>query len=285
MPETYSPSVRVRRISRALRGWREAHGAQSGAVAKRAGWSAAKQSRLETGGQAISPSDVMTLALLYEVSEEERKQVFNAALAAQEKGWWEELAKGALTDDVYDYVELESEAAELKTFKIDLVHGLFQTEAYVEALLRAFRPAPAEEIIRQQIRARVQRQARLIGARPIKVEMVLTEGALRVEVGGPAVMRGQLARLLELADLAHVGIRVLPAAAGAYPAMGLGFNILSFAGDTAEVGYVEVLNRGLYLEEPQDVGPYKVGFEAMRELALDEEESARLIAEVMAAMK
>lgn len=275
----------MRRIARALRGWREAHGAKSGVIAKRAGWSAAKQSRLETGGQAISPSDVMTLALLFEVGEAERNRVFNAALAAQQKGWWEELTKGSLTDDVYDYVELESEAAELRTFKIDLVHGLFQTEAYVEALLRAFRPAQAEEIVRQQIRARMHRQARLVGAGPIKVEMVLTEGALRVEVGGPAVMRGQLARLLELAELDHVRIRVLPAAAGAYPAMGFGFNLLSFAGDVAEVGYVEVLNRGLYLEEPQDVGPYKVSFEAMRELALDEEESARLIAEVMAAMK
>lgn len=281
----YSPSVRVRRIARALRGWREAYGAQSGVIAKRAGWSAAKQSRLETGGQLIAPADVMTLALIYEVPEADRNRVFNAAMAAQEKGWWEELAKGALTDDVFDYIELESEAIGLRTFKIDLVHGLLQTEGYAEAVMRAVRPDTDEEIIRRQVRARLHRQARLSGEQPIEVDVVLTEGALRMQVGGPKVMRAQLDKLLEARQLPHVRIRVLPAKVGAYPALGIGFNILSFAPGTAEVGYVEVLNKGLYLEQPSEVEPYRLRFEAMWELALDEEESAELIARIRTVMK
>jgi transcriptional regulator with XRE-family HTH domain len=283
--ETYSPSVRLRRIARILRGWREEHGIRSGTAATRAGWSAAKQSRLETAGQPISPADVMTLALIYDVPEEERTKLFHAALTAQEKGWWEEVAKGALVDDVMDYVELESEATELKTFKIDLVHGLFQTEEYTAALVRAFRPQPTEATTRRRVQARVKRQDRILGENPLRVESILTEGALRLVVGGPAVMCAQLGRLRELGALPHVAIRVLPAASGAYPGMGTGFNIVSFEDDAPDVGYVEVLSKGVYLEAPEDVETYKVCFAETWELALDEQESAKLITTVASTMK
>lgn len=285
MAETYSPSVRLRRIARVLRGWREEHGIRSGLAAGKAGWSAAKQSRLETAGQPISPADVMTLALIYDIPETERNKLFHAALTAQEKGWWEEAAKGALVDDVLDYVELESEATELKTFKIDLVHGLFQTEEYTAAIVRGFRPRPSEATMRERVQARVKRQARLTGDDPIRARAVLTEGALRLVVGGPAVMRAQLDRLLELGSLPHVAIRVLPASAGAYPGMGTGFNILSFGDDAPDVGYIEVLSKGVYLEEPKDVETYKVCFAESWDLALDEDHSAELITAVASTMK
>jgi len=285
MSDSYSPSVRVRRIARALRGWREDSGAQGGAVARRAGWSAAKQSRLETGGQTITPADVMTLALIYEVSEKERNEVFNAALTAQEKGWWEELAKGALTDDVFDYVELESEATGLKTFKIDLVHGLFQTPEYAEALLRAFLPRPDEETIRGRVDARLRRQVRLTEPNPIRAEALLAEAVLHVRVGGPKVMRAQLTRLLELAAMPHVRLRVLPNRAGAHTAMGTDFNVLSFGAELSDVVYMEFLHKGVYLEEADEVGPYKVRFADMWDRALGEEESTSLIAKIVRATR
>ncbi|MFN2419379.1 MAG: helix-turn-helix domain-containing protein [Candidatus Limnocylindria bacterium] len=275
----------MRRIARALRGWREAYGEQSGAVAKRAGWSAAKQSRLETGGQAIVPSDVMTLALIYEVSEEERDKVFHAALAAQEKGWWEELTNGALVDDMYDYVELESEAARLQTFKIDLVHGIFQTRQYAEAVMRAFLPRPAEDTIQGRIDARLRRQDRLLGDRPLATDAVIAEAALRIIVGGPDVMRAQLARLRELAELPHIHLRVMPSSAGAHTSMGADFNILSFGAGMADVVYLESLHRGVYLEELKDVTPYKVRFAGLWEHAMAEEESAALVAKIAHAMR
>jgi len=279
--DTFSPSVRLRRIARILRGWREEHGLRSGQVAGKAGWSAAKQSRLETAGQPITPADVMTLALIYDIPEEERNKLFHAALTAQERGWWEEAAKGALVDDVMDYVELESEASELKTFKVDLVHALFQTEDYATAVLRAYRPRPSEDTVQQRVRVRLKRQARLVGENPIRTRALITEGALRIIVGGPEVMCGQLNRLIELSGLPHIRFRVLPVQAGAYSAMGTGFNVLSFTDGAPDVGYIEVLHKGIYLEEQKDVEPYKVSFAETWELALSESESRNLLTSIV----
>jgi len=281
----------VRRIARVLRGWRESTGEQSGAIARRAGWSAAKQSRLETGGQTITPADVMTLALILEVTEDERRAVFNAALTAQEKGWWEELATGALTDDAFDYVELESAATGLTTFKIDLVHGLFQTPEYAAALVRAFVPQADEDTTRRRVAARVRRQDRLVGDRAIEAEVVLAEGALHLRIGGPKVMRAQLNRLLELGELPNVHVRVLPSSAGAHPTMGVGYSILTFGGaesdesDESDVVYIELPHKGIYEEGPAAVDPYRLRFAGVREIALAEKESAALIAKIARTMK
>lgn len=284
LSDTYSPSVRVRRIARALRGWREAYGAQSGVIAKRAGWSAAKQSRLETGGQLIAPADVMTLGLIYEVPEAERNRVFNAAMAAQEKGWWEELAKGALVDDVTDYIELETEATLLRTFKVDMILGVLQTREYAEAIMRAHLPLPDEETIQTRIAARMRRQNVLAGDRPLVIEAVLAEGALRMPVGGQAVMRAQLEKLIELAELPNIRIRVLASTAGAHPAMGAGFNILGFGPEIAEVVYLEFPHKGFYMEDELEVDPYKVRFGGLWDLAMSEAESAGFIAEIARTM-
>lgn len=283
MPD-FVPSVRQRRIARVLRGWREDRGLRSGAIAVQTGWSAAKQSRLETAGQPITPADVMTLALIYDVPEDERNRVFNAALTAQAKGWWEELAQDALVDDVMDYVELESEATGLKTFKVDLVHGLFQTEEYAAAVLRAYRPRPAEETIQERVKVRIKRQDRLTGDNPIETQALVAEGALRMVVGSPRVMRRQLDRLCELGDLPHLEFRVLPASAGAHASMGTGFNLLTFGDHDPDVGYIEFLHKGIYLEEREDVDSYKISFADMWEQALDRDASAELIATIARSM-
>ncbi|MQA07493.1 MAG: helix-turn-helix domain-containing protein [Pseudonocardiaceae bacterium] len=280
VPESFRPSVRLRRIARALREWRESTGLGSGEVAGKAGWSAAKQSRLENASQPITPADVMTLALLYDVPESARNDVFHAALHAQQQGWWDAVAKGALAADVLSYVELESEASSVRTFKIDLMPGLLQTAEYAEAISRANLPRTSEDILRRRVAARVQRQARLEGDNPINVEAVLAEGALRTQVGGPDVMRQQLEHLVELSSRRHVELCVVAARSGAYPAMGTPFSILSFDNGDPDIGYVELVSRGVYLEEPEEVEPYKLGFTGVQEVALDPRESVELISTI-----
>ncbi|WP_216209402.1 DUF5753 domain-containing protein [Amycolatopsis aidingensis] len=280
MPEPFNPSIRLRRIARSLREWREPTGLSSGEAAARAGWSAAKQSRLENAAQPITPADVMTLALIYDVAESVRDEVFNATLAVQDKAWWEEAKKGALTADVLAYVELEAEASRVRLFKIDLIPGLLQTAEYAAAISRSFLPRASEELLQARVDARIQRQARVQDGNPLKVEAVITENALRMTIGGPGVMRRQLGRLISVAALPNVDLRVISARSGAYPAMGTPFSILSFATDQPDVGYVELVNKGVYLEEAEDVETYTLNFEGLREVALDPEDSTELISTI-----
>ncbi len=48
---------------------------------------------------------------------------------------------------------------------------------------------------------------------------IINEGALRRQVGGPAVMRSQISRIAEMAKLPNVTVQVLPFSAGAHSGM------------------------------------------------------------------
>ena len=275
----YVPTVRMRRIARTLLKWRESRDLNGADVAKQAGWSGSKQSRLENATQPIQPADVVTLALIYGIPAEERDAVFNSCLGAQKQGWWDAVTTDALVEDFVGYVELEAEAATVHAFTIDLIPGLLQTENYAAAISDAYLPRASAEVKRERVKARSLRQDRLTDENPIQVCAVLTEGALRTRVGSPEVMRQQLERLVELSKLPNVDLRVIPAA-GAYPAMGTPFHILSFASGYPDIGYVDLLGKGVYLEEPEEVEPYRDNFAGLQEVAWSARKSRTLIADI-----
>jgi hypothetical protein len=217
--------------------------------------------------------------LTVDTPETEPNRILASYLAAKKHGWWDAVSNDALVEDAIAYVELESEAVSLRTFKIDLIDGLLQTAEYAAAVVRANLQVASEELVRRRVDARAHRQHRLTGANPLHVEAILTEGALRTQVGGPAVMRRQLEWLLELSALTNVSLRVVPAV-GAYPAMGTPFYILSFASGYPDIGYVELLDKGVYLEEPDDVEPYVTKFAGLLRVALNQRKSDELIAEI-----
>ena len=273
------PSVRMRRIARALVSWRESYELTANEMSARAGWSPAKQSRLENATQAIHPAEVVTMALVLGIPEAERDRVFNSCIAAQTKGWWDSISKDALVEDMLSYVELESEATAVLTFQIDLIPGLLQTPEYAGAIGKAYVPRASARVVRERVDARTKRQERLTGDNPINVEAVIAESALRIQVGGPAVMRQQLERLVELADLPNVDLRVIPTT-GAYPAMGTPFSILSFAAGYPDVGYIDLLDKGVYLERDDDIEPYRTNFAGLQQVALTSRKSRTVIAEI-----
>lgn len=242
----------------------------------RAGWSPANHSRLKNGA---TPAQQTDLALMFGKPESERNGGLSSYLTEQKHGWWDAVGRDALVDDALTYVELESEATKVRTFKIDLIDGLLQTAEYAAAVVRANSPKATEELVRHRVDARSRRQERLTGEHPIHVEAVLTEGALRTRVGGPTAMRGQLDWLLELGTRSNVDLRVVPAA-GAYPAMGTPFYILSFASGYPDIGYIELLDKGVYLDEPDDVEPYTMKFAGLLQVALTPGKSRDLISEI-----
>jgi hypothetical protein len=158
---------------------------------------------------------------------------------------------------------------------------LFQTEAYARAVtLLGNTAAPTEEIDRR-VSLRLKRQDLLTSARPPQVWTVLDEGALRRPVGGRAVMRGQLSRLLEAAELRQVTIQVVPFSRGGHAAAGGSFTVLRFSDDDVpDVVYIEQLTSALYLDKREDVDHY---LEVMNELstqALPPAASASFLAEI-----
>ena len=85
----------------------------------------------------------------------------------------------------------------------------------------------------------------------------MDEAALRRPVGGVRVMRSQLRRLAEVAQLPNVTLQVVPFEAGGHDAAGRSFTILRFSEPAVpDVVYIEQLTGAIYLEKPTATDHY-----------------------------
>lgn len=167
-------------------------------------------------------------------------------------------------------------------FALTLVPGLLQTADYAEALFNgAYPKATAAELAK----LRMERQERLLGGRAMHVWAVIDEAALHRMVGGAAVMRGQVDKLIELNELDHVTVQVLPFAAGAHVGQNGAFSILEFADpEGLPVVYQESLVNNAYLEDSTDVERYRMAYDQLRAAGLSPADSVGLMIKVRAAL-
>jgi transcriptional regulator with XRE-family HTH domain len=261
-----------------LRRLREAVGITPDQAAEQIRASRAKISRMENGRVGFKARDVADLLTLYGVtSEQARAAMLQLAQRASTPGWW------ATYSDILPgwfeaYVGLEAAASVIRTFELQFVHGLFQTEDYARAVIMlGHQAAPAWEID-NRVALRMKRQDLLTGADPPKVWSVMDETALRRPVGGPQVMRAQLHHLAEIAQLPQVTVQVVPFRHGGHAAAGGPFTILRFAEpDLPDVVYLEQLTSALYLEAPADVDHYLLVMSHLSADALTPAATARFI--------
>jgi transcriptional regulator with XRE-family HTH domain len=216
-----------------------------------------KISRLERGRSAAKQRDVADLLTLYGVTDEaEREQVLALARQASTPGWWQQY-NDILPRWFELYVGLERAASIIRTYEVQFVHGLLQTEEYARTvILIANEQASAEEIDRR-VSVRMKRQQLLTRPDAPELWTVLDEAVLRRPPGGRGVMRAQLEHLLEMTDLPNVTLQIIPFEAGPHPAAGGPFTILRFPEpDLPDLIYLEQLDSAQYLDHPDDVTNY-----------------------------
>jgi hypothetical protein len=176
---------------------------------------------------------------------------------------------------------LEAAASVIRTFELQFVHGLFQTEDYARAVTRlGYRAAPAEEIDRR-VAIRLNRQDLLTRPDPPQVWTIIDEGALRRPVGGRAVMRAQLSQLIEAAGLSQATVQVVPFGRGGHAAAGGSFTLLRFGEpDVPDVVYIEHLTSALYLDKRDDVDHYLEVMDHLSAQALTPADSVRFLTQI-----
>jgi hypothetical protein len=130
------------------------------------------------------------------------------------------------------------------------------------------------------------RQQRLVGAGGLMLHVVIPEAALRLEIGGPALLSAQLERLLVAADTENITVQALPARAGAHPALASNFNVLHFANSKADppLGYFDGPLGGYLISDAGEVADIANMFEDVRSIALDETRSVEMIVAVLKEM-
>jgi hypothetical protein len=277
-PEAISgPTVLRIFLGGQLRKLREA----AGITPDRAGYeiraSRSKISRVEHGRVSFKERDVADLLTLYGVTDEaERRRMLNLAQHANSQGWWSRY-DDVMPDWFETYVGLEQATSLIRTYELQFVPGLFQTEDYARAVtVLGHRSASADEVERR-VSLRLQRQQVLTrpDATP-RVWAVIDESALRRPLGGRDVMRAQLTRLVEVAELPQVTLQVMPFDRGGHSAAGGSFSILRFAEpELPDIVYIEQLTGALYLDRLEEADHYR---EVMNSLSAEAEtpaESAR----------
>ena len=179
------------------------------------------------------------------------------------------------------YVGLEQATSLIRTFELQFVPGLFQTEDYARGVtMLGHRSAPSDEI-EHRVSLRMQRQKILHLDDSPRIWAVIDESALRRPLGGAEAMKVQLRHLIEVTEYPRVTLQVMPFSRGGHPAAGGSFTVLRFAEpDLPDIVYLEQLTSALYLDRRDEVDHY---MEVMNRLSAEADtpaDSARLLEQI-----
>jgi transcriptional regulator with XRE-family HTH domain len=243
--------------------------------------SRSKISRMENGRVGFKIRDLEDLLTLYGVTDgQQRSEVLALARQSSAPDWWAKY--GDILPGWFEtYLGLESAAVSIRSFEVQFVPGLFQTEEYARAVTwLGHHSADADEIDRR-VALRIRRQDLLTRSGPPRVWAIVDEAVLRRPYGGAAVMRAQLRRLIEMAELEHVTLQVIPFARGGHAGASGAFSILRFQErDLPDVVYIEQLTSALYLDQRPDVEHYLEVVDQLSGQALTPADSAAFIEQV-----
>lgn len=269
-----SPTIRHRRLAAELRRLREDADMTPEDGAAALGISRPQLVKIETAKVKPSLAIVQRILDLYGRGEDHSLAVMQLARSIHQRGWWQ--AYGSFLAG--SFAELEEDTDHMRIWQTELVPGLLQTKGYARALIASGDPL-SEKDIDERVRARIQRQAVLTGSSPPTLDVVLDEAVLRRPVGGRAVLREQLAALVEAGQQDNISVRVLPADTGPHAGIGEGsFTIFGFPRPMdLDVVFLESAAGPIYVEEGDKVRRSTVTYRSIRAQALSEDDSAALI--------
>lgn len=173
-----------------------------------------------------------------------------------------------------EYARYELRAQIIRTYRLSLVPGLFQTPEYARALVSG-----VVKDVDAAVENRMKRQEVLTRDSPPHVWAVLDETVLHRPIGGPEVMHNQLKRLNEAAESPNATIRVVRQSAGSYPGLDGSFNSLTVKNN--ELVFVEAPGGGRLITDDAEVRRFGVNWERIGASALPWNSSQDLIAEAM----
>jgi transcriptional regulator with XRE-family HTH domain len=196
-------------LSATLRELRKAAGLSGAAVAQRLGTSQRRISHIETGRFLPRPDEIRALAALYRAPADTRRQLLQVvtdlraesaprARVVMARGAWRMQQRIA---------RAEAASARLRLFHCAIVLGLVQTADYARAVFSDGGDITGEDLERC-VSERLDRQRVLDSGRDIT--LLMTEGALRWQAVGPAVMAAQLDHIAEVSHRPHVRVGVIP---------------------------------------------------------------------------
>jgi transcriptional regulator with XRE-family HTH domain len=253
-------------IAADLRFWRLKHGLSGSQLGRIISCSRHTVSNLEAGRFKLTDAQAAALDRYFDLNGHFQRMLKYAR-------------EGHSPDWFREHLEYEARARQLKIYELAVIPGLLQTEAYARY---QFTEAGVRDI-EGQVAARMARQEILARQSPPFVWVLLDEGVVDRPMGGPEVMREQLAKLLDLSALPHISIRVVPKTAGWHDGLAGAFKVMTV--DTSDVVYTEANGGGRLALSTLEVEGFAVRYDKIGAKALPEGSSRALISKLMEAMR
>ncbi len=210
MSSPVSPTVAAWELALRLRRRRLQLGVEVRTITQRLGFSRNYWSAVENERKILSEENLVKLLDLFEFDQEERQELLDLRTAAKERGWWSGYS-AVLDDEIERLFGLEFGAYSIRGYESILIPGLLQIPDYARAIMTQSVTVRQVEV-EQQVEIRMRRQERLTGDSPLRLTALISEAVLRQEIGGRAVIRRQLAHVLEMVE-GHpdtIDVRVIP---------------------------------------------------------------------------
>ena len=281
MPRSEEPvrTIRAQWLGQQMRELRERRGLTLRDAGEYIGRDLSAVGRYELAEWPFRRGDVMALLDLYNVFDgQERSRLIQLADEAWRTDEWDADFTDATKDKAYvNYDWLESRARLIGIYGPTLIHVLFQTRPYAEAMIRLTdgERVPAPKLARR-LELRLARQ-RILDSGNARVTAVLDDSVLRRRVGvGAELMRDQLTHLAELAKRPNVELLVLPTEANVAARIGGQFVVFKMPDPYPEVAYTESLAGRFYLEAPKSKR-FINAYDELRRAALSADESTAFI--------
>ncbi|MCX4641292.1 helix-turn-helix domain-containing protein [Streptomyces sp. NPDC055059] len=232
--------------------------------------------RLEKAEVALKPLYVEKLLETYGADRQEIDEFVDLAEQANEPGWWHSY-RDVVPSWFTAYVSLETGAKTLRTYEPQYVTGLLQTPGYARAVLRGGLPNGSEEELVRRVELRLHRQSLLEREDAPTLWVVMEEAVLHRTVGSSDVMREQIERLLDVSELAHISVDIVPFTAGAHVGACAPFTYFRFEEpELPDIVYSELLSASVYLDQRADVVAHLEAHSRMA-LATSSEDSRALL--------
>lgn len=168
-------------------------------------------------------------------------------------------------------------ATEHLIFSINVIPLPFQTEDYARSLLEAGRAAGTLSIdVDTALERRMELQAAILDGEPM-IWAVIDQVGLRA-MGSPATMAGQCRRLLELAELSHVSIRVLPNSAAPHIGVDGSFHVFTLPDRQLAAYSGAALDVGRVIDDQAEATSVALRFQKIAARAWNEDQSREHIA-------
>jgi hypothetical protein len=277
------PTLHTRWLGAELKHLRVARDLTINAVISRLDWPSSKLSRIENGLVRAHWIDVRALLTVYGLGPDARRheQLIELAKLTRQRSWWHSYTD-VLPKTLSDLIALEASASRIDAYDTLRIPALLRTPDYEQAL-HSLGPMPGFTDISARRLREVQgaRQELLLGDAPPNYTAIISEAALRQQIGGASVMREQVRHIIDLSKSHdHIVVRVLPlgspvaAKEGYAPSVTLRLT----SPVPLDVCYLECLTGDRLVYEDEVVARHRLGCRRLLEAAYSAEESYRVLA-------